>query len=87
MASAAHTTTGATSDAVVPSVIVRQLKILNTGTSLRALATIKYGETTVHDCKIVQRGNDEPWVSSPQQSYQANGQTKYNQNIIVEAPL
>ena len=54
--------------------------------NLKAFASVQIaGKMTIHSCRIVQQGNQSPWVSLPQESYtDKEGKTKYSP--VVEVP-
>ena len=51
--------------------------LTNTG-NLRAFVSVRVGEITIHNCRIVQQPGQRPWVSLPQREYSTpDGQRKF----------
>lgn|SRR5215813_5755 len=48
---------------------VISIKPLTNAGSLRALITVRVGDVTVHECRVVQQIGQTPWVSLPQKEY------------------
>ncbi len=70
-----------------PLVEVRNLKILNTGTALKATCSIRYGHTTIDEVKIVWVDGKEPFVSPPQPVSEYDGRRTYTPVIRWARPL
>ncbi len=70
-----------------PLVEVRNLKILNTGTALKATCSIRYGDTTTDEVKIIWVDGKEPFVSPPQLVSEYEGRRTYTHIIRWAKPF
>lgn len=56
--------------------------------NLRAFVSVRVGDITIHDCRIVQQPGQRPWVSLPQQEYTTrDGERKFSTVIELTEPL
>jgi DNA-binding cell septation regulator SpoVG len=52
-----------------PPFEVVDLRLIDNAGSLRAYASVKIGPLTVHDFRVIQQAEKEPWVSVPQKAW------------------
>ena len=70
-----------------PSIeIIKVTKLKDTG-CLRALVDFKLGESEFYSWRIIQQDNQDAWVSSPQESWEADGQKHYKPLIKFNKDL
>jgi DNA-binding cell septation regulator SpoVG len=56
--------------------------------NLRAFASVRIGNITIHDCRIVQQPGQQAWVSLPQREYTTKGgERKFSAVIELSEPL
>jgi DNA-binding cell septation regulator SpoVG len=60
---------------------------LTTGGSLRGFVSIRLGALVLHDFRVIQQPNQQPWVAPPQKETNKDGVRRFFPLIEVGEPL
>jgi DNA-binding cell septation regulator SpoVG len=70
------------------SIEVLAIKPIQNTRNLRAFASVRIGDITIHDLRIIQQEKQKAWVSLPQREYvNSDGQRRFSAVIEVSEEL
>ena len=61
---------------------ISDVRLITSGSTVKAFPTVRAGRWTIRDCKIVQQPGQQPWLALPSREYTAPDSSKRWSNIV-----